>query len=155
MKCDKDTFIKKIWMNNDFIHIEGLGRIGMYSNYDKAILLDYSLKFMGYCNESIPCDRYEIKEKIYKLFNMKTIDTFFGTEPILEIRYDEQQKEHFGIHRDRNPDAGWGEFRSGRMDERVKKVELTEELKKILIEDICACYGGKSYDKLKEFDLLK
>ena len=87
---------------------------------------------------------------------MKKIKTFYGIEPVLEINYNEQQKAYFGVHRDRNPDAGWGEFLSGRMDgDRVKEVELTEELKKILIEDICACYGGKAYDKLKEFDLIK
>ena len=86
---------------------------------------------------------------------MATIRTFYGTEPILETKTMEGQDALFGLHRDRNPDAGWGEWRWERMDNGVKEVELDEKLRKILIEDICKLYpNDKVYEKLKEHGLI-
>jgi hypothetical protein len=86
------------------------------------------------------------------------IKVLYGIEPILEIKHDEDLRGDFGLHRDRNPDAGWGEYRWSRLDIEDKKlaeVDMTPELKQILIEDICKRYHGKAYLKLKEFDLIK
>lgn len=83
------------------------------------------------------------------------IKVFYTNEPILETKV-ETNGLTYGLHRDRKPDAGWGELRWSLMDERVKEVELTDELKKILVEDICASLPDyRIYEKLKEFDLLK
>jgi len=83
------------------------------------------------------------------------IKVFYHNQPCLEIN-----QEHggmFGVNRDRCPDTGWGEFRSTRIGAGYDKdVELTPELKKILIEDICQYYKGEqAYKKLVEFDLIK
>jgi hypothetical protein len=86
---------------------------------------------------------------------MKTIKIFNGNEPCIDETYVESQKCYFGLHRDRYPDRDWSEFRSTRMSE-AKEVELTDKLKKILIQDICEYYNGeKAYKKLIEFDLIK
>jgi len=85
------------------------------------------------------------------------IVVFYNIEPCLEVHFEERQNCNFGVHRDRHPDSGWGEFRSTRMDkEYCKEVELTPKLKKILIEDICTYYNGEqAYKKLVELDLIK
>lgn len=81
------------------------------------------------------------------------IKVFYNIEPILETKIENGRE--FGLHRDRQPDAGWGEMRWTFMDERVKEVELNLEIRKILIEDICEYYSGKrGYEKLKEFGLI-
>ena len=83
------------------------------------------------------------------------IKVFYGNEPIIEVKTEVNGKL-YGLHRDRKPDAGWGELRWSLMDERVKEVDLTPELIKILVEDICASLPDyRIYDKLKEFNLLK
>ena len=83
------------------------------------------------------------------------VKVFYANEPVLEVKTETNGKL-YGLHRDRNPDAGWGELRWSLMDERVKEVELTPELRKILVEDICTSFPDhRVYDKLKEFDLLK
>ena len=88
--------------------------------------------------------------------NIIKITVFYTNQPCLEKTYNEVQKAWFGVHRDRYPDNGWGEFHSTRMGCGYdKEVELTPELKKILTEDICKFYGEKAYDKLLEFDLIK
>ncbi len=89
-----------------------------------------------------------------------TIKVIYENEPILEIKENMSAGKMvpFGLHRDRMPDAGWDEFRWSNMEGsvKIKEVELTEELKKILIEDICSYYRGtECYNKLKEFDLIK
>jgi hypothetical protein len=82
------------------------------------------------------------------------IRVFYGIEPIIETKVENGRE--FGLHRDRQPDAGWGEMRWTFIDERVKEVELTPELRKILVEDICVSMPDhKVYGKLKEFDLIK
>jgi len=82
------------------------------------------------------------------------IKVFYGIEPILETKIENGRE--FGLHRDRQPDSGWGEMRWTFIDERVKEVELTPELRKILIEDICYYHKNKDvFNKLKEFDLIK
>jgi len=82
------------------------------------------------------------------------IKVFYGIEPIIETKIENGRE--FGLHRDRQPDSGWGEMRWTFMDERVKEVELTSELCKILIEDICYYHKNKDvFNKLKEYDLIK
>lgn len=84
------------------------------------------------------------------------IKVIYG-EPILDITKEMSAGKmvDFGLHRDRQPDAGWGELRRTRLDERVKEVELTDELRKTLIEDICYSFNDKeAYIKLKEFELI-
>lgn len=61
----------KVYVHDGWIHVEGVGRIGLYSSYDKAILLDYSMKFIVGTNERILCDRLEVVDKIVELFNKK------------------------------------------------------------------------------------
>lgn len=81
------------------------------------------------------------------------IKVFYNIEPILDTK--NENGRLFGLHRDRQPDAGWGELRWTFIDERVKEVDLTSELRKILIEDICVSFPDhKIYNKLKEFDLI-
>ena len=83
------------------------------------------------------------------------IKVIYGIEPILEITKETSGIE-FGLHRDRQPDAGWGELRKTKMDGRITEVDLTPELRRILIEDICYSFKEKdAYNKLKEFNLLK
>jgi len=83
------------------------------------------------------------------------IKVFYSNEPVLDVKTETNGKP-YGLHRDRNPDAGWGPLRWTLMDERVKDVDLTDELRKILVEDICTSFPDyKIYNKLKEFDLLK
>lgn len=89
--------------------------------------------------------------------NMKTVKVIYGNEPILEVKKDMSAGEmvDFGLHRDRQPDSGWSELRWTRINELVKEVELTPELCKILIEDICYCYDNKHiFNKLKEYELI-
>ena len=72
--------IKKMLHENDieifdnWIRIEKIGRIGLYSPSRKSILLDYSLKWIIGTNEDIPCNYKEIKVKILELF--KNYETF-------------------------------------------------------------------------------
>lgn len=92
------------------------------------------------------------------LFENNKILVFHTDQPVLSVIYDSSQKAWFGINRDRQPDSGWNEFRNSRIEEEnfCKWTELTPELKKILIEDICEYFTGKlAYLKLKEFNLLK
>ena len=61
----------KIWTHDHWINVDGVGRIGLYAIDKKAILLDYSMKWIVGSNEEIPCKEYEIKDKIMDLFNGK------------------------------------------------------------------------------------
>jgi len=85
------------------------------------------------------------------------IKVFHNNQPCLAITHDTTQNADFGINRDRCPDSGWGEFRNTRIGCGYDKdVELTPELKKILIEDICEYFNGENaYKKLVELDLIK
>lgn len=92
------------------------------------------------------------------LYKDNQILVFFNNQPVIEVEYNKVQEAWFGINRDRDPDSGWGEFRRSRIekDNRCEWVDLTPELKRILVEDICEyCTNKKVYLKLKEFDLLK
>jgi len=107
------------------------------------------------------------------------IKVFSENQPIISEEWNEQQKCYFGLNRDRYPDNGWGEFRKTRMEPwsesntmgykeveldfeeasrevgyGYEQIEYIEELKQILVEDICEYYGSKAYSKLKEFGLL-
>ena len=71
--------------------------------------------------------------------------------PILDINAD-----LMGLNRDRNPDRDWPELRRSNIN-YCKEVELTDELKKILIEDLAFAFGNNSekfYQKLREFNLI-
>lgn len=64
--------------------------------------------------------------------------------------------KRYGLNRDRIPDSGWSENRNTIMT-KAKQVELTPELKQILIEDLAYTYGHNTKvfaDKLKEFNLI-
>ena len=54
--------------DDGYVYVLGVGKIGMYANYDKELKLDYSLKFMIGTNESIKCERDEVKTKVVELF---------------------------------------------------------------------------------------
>jgi hypothetical protein len=60
-----------IWIHNNWINVDGVGRIGLYFKDKKAIGLDYSMKWIVGNNEEIPCsnDDNQIKDKIMELFN--------------------------------------------------------------------------------------
>jgi hypothetical protein len=61
---------KHVSVYDNWVYVDGVGRIGMYSPYDKAILLDWSMKFIVGTNERIPVDSTsQIVEKIKILFN--------------------------------------------------------------------------------------
>jgi hypothetical protein len=74
MTTKRAEFWKKISINSNSIEVVGLGRIGMFSPYDQAILLDYSMKWIVGTNDKIPCSS-QIKDKICDLFldNQKII----------------------------------------------------------------------------------
>lgn len=81
------------------------------------------------------------------------IKTIYG-QPVLEIITEKDVE--FGLNRDRNPDSGWNELSISTM-ERAKEVELTDELKVTLLEDLAFAYGQNSKkfsEKLREFKLI-
>jgi hypothetical protein len=57
-----------IHIEDNWIRVEEIGRIGLYSPSKKSILLDYSMKWIVGTNENIPCNTSEIKAKIVELF---------------------------------------------------------------------------------------
>ena len=63
----------QIWIHDNWITVDGVGRIGLYQIFDKTIGLDYSMKWIVGSNEPIPCshEHNEIKDKIMELFNGK------------------------------------------------------------------------------------
>ena len=87
---------------------------------------------------------------------------FYGIEPCLEItEYDGKTGPNvgkkYGLRRDRNPDRDWSELRNTCMS-ISKEVEDTDELRKILLEDLAYTYGKdtkKFTDKLFEFGFIK
>lgn len=86
---------------------------------------------------------------------MNTIKIFYNNQPILSIIECDITGNLYGLNRDRNPDNGWGELRKTIISQ-AKEVELTDELKQILIEDLAYVYGQDSKkfsEKLKEFKL--
>lgn len=87
---------------------------------------------------------------------------FYGNQPCLEIKQLDVPEEtpnygkKYGVNRDRNPDRDWSELRQTSL-EYAKEVELTPELKQILLEDLAYTYGSNTSlfaSKLKEFNLL-
>lgn len=86
---------------------------------------------------------------------------FHDVEPVLDIKIEEtiglNIGKKYGLHRDRTPDTDWNELRLSYIDKRCKEVELTTELKTILLEDLAYTYGSDSKKfnlKLKEFELI-
>lgn len=79
---------------------------------------------------------------------------FYGRQPCLEIK--EEKYGRFGVNRDRQPDSGWGEMHSTTM-EYAKEIEMTDELKITLLEDLAYAYGSNSKkfrEKLIEFKFV-
>lgn len=81
-------------------------------------------------------------------------------QPCLEIETCNSPGPNFnvkyGLNRDRFPDRGWSELRKSRLD-NFKEVEMTPELRTILLEDLAYTYGTdtKSFNaKLKEFKFI-
>lgn len=58
-----------IWINNGWVNVDGVGRIGLYWAFERKLCLDYSMKWIVGNNESIICNESEIKQHIIKLFN--------------------------------------------------------------------------------------
>jgi hypothetical protein len=58
-----------IFVHDNWIFVDGIGKIGLYSISRKAITLDWSMKLIVGSNDEIPCTRTEIKDKIYDIFN--------------------------------------------------------------------------------------
>lgn len=84
---------------------------------------------------------------------------FYSNEPVLDISHEQRSDGttyHLGLHRDRLPDADWSELRRTIIT-NAKEVEMTEELKTILLEDLAFTYGDdtkKFNAKLKEFNFI-
>jgi hypothetical protein len=60
---------EQIHIYDNWINVDGIGRVRMYSNFDKSILLDWSMKFIVGSNDRIPCERSGIVDKVLTLFN--------------------------------------------------------------------------------------
>jgi len=74
---------------------------------------------------------------------------------IMDVKAGPNVGRLFGLHRDRFPDRDWCELRSSSMDS-AKEVELTQELRLILLGDLAYTYGNdtnKFIKKIKEFNL--
>jgi hypothetical protein len=87
---------------------------------------------------------------------------FYNIQPVLDITTLNVPKgtpnygKKYGLNRDRTPDRDWDELRRTGMS-NAKEVELTKELKQILLEDLAFAYGQDSVkftSKLKEFNLI-
>ncbi len=61
-----------IWINYGWVHVDGIGRIGLYSSYDHTLRFDYSMKWIVGTNEQINCNESEIKNHVLNLFNNVT-----------------------------------------------------------------------------------
>jgi hypothetical protein len=93
--------------------------------------------------------------------NSNKILVFYGNQPCLDITTCDVEGPNFnvkyGVNRDRNPDRDWSELRKSRISTNTKEVEMTPELKIILLEDLAYTYGqdSKKFNaKLKEFKLI-
>lgn len=86
---------------------------------------------------------------------------FYGNQPCLEISELEVTQgpnigKKFGLNRDRQPDADWGELRRTTLD-NARIVTDTPELRQILLEDLAYTYGrdtNRFREKLKEFNFI-
>lgn len=80
-----------------------------------------------------------------------------SNQPIINTELDSGQT--YGINRDRSPDANWSEWRKTNITSNsISEVEVTPELKIIMIQDISDLYHSKPdllIDKLNEFHLLE
>lgn len=91
---------------------------------------------------------------------MKTIFIFPGNQPCLKITtldinpHSPNFGKEYGINRDRNPDSGWNEIRQTIM-EQAKEVELTDELRKTVIEDLAFMCGYNSENFRQEMDRME
>ena len=94
---------------------------------------------------------------------MKKVFVFHHNQVALDIivesgshQSSSNHKVQFGLNRDRQPDSSWNELRNTRLDQAVE-LELTPELKQVLLEDLAYAYGQDSEkftEKLKEFKLI-
>lgn len=82
----------------------------------------------------------------------KFIYVINGNQPCLEIK---ESDKIYCYNRDRNPDNDWNEIRLTLMSEKnCKFVELTDELKQILIEDLAYFIGKDSNQFIKFYNDL-
>jgi hypothetical protein len=60
----------KIWINENWIHVDGVGVIGRYLKDRKEIGLDWSMILIVGTNDPIPCSEShsDIKKAVAKLF---------------------------------------------------------------------------------------
>ncbi len=83
---------------------------------------------------------------------MEKILVFNGNQPVLNTDTAKVGKDSpnygvvYGLNRDRQPDRDWTELRMSKLD-GAKEVDMTPELKQILIEDLAYAYGNNT----KEF----
>jgi len=61
-------FLKRIHIHDNWISVDGIGRIGIYASYEQAILLDHSMIWIVGTNDRIYCNSGEIENKICDLF---------------------------------------------------------------------------------------
>lgn len=88
------------------------------------------------------------------------IQIIYG-QPVLNIRELDVTTgpnvgKKYGLNRDRNPDRDWSELRHTCMS-KAKEVELTEEMRITLLEDLAYAYGSDTKEfnkKLKEFKFI-
>lgn len=97
-----------------------------------------------------------------KLITDEGILVLPGNQPVVKLVWDVTQQAYFGSNRDRYPDSGWGKWRNTRVGEedgrckRIQLNEMTPQLIKILIEDICDYFDNKQVvEKLIEFGIVK
>lgn len=92
----------------------------------------------------------------------RKIIVFGGNQPCLNIsKLDVKEGTpnygiEYGLNRDRNPDSSWSELRETILSEG-KLVDLTDDIKIILLEDLAYAYGSDTKlfnQKLKEFNLI-
>lgn len=87
---------------------------------------------------------------------MKKIKVFHRTHSLLEVIMKNASNREYGVNRNRDPDAGWGEVVQTDMD-YCQELDMTPELKLTLLEDLAYVYGSntkKFRSKLKQFKLV-
>ena len=91
---------------------------------------------------------------VIKYERVMKVKVFSGNQPALDTEL--RGNTMMGLNRDRSPDYGWSQCRFSNMTD-AREVELTKELKQILLEDLAYAFGNdtkKFNQKLKEFNLI-
>ena len=58
-----------VTVENGWIYVNHIGRIGLFKSDIKTIGLDFSIQCILQVNTDIPCERNQIKQKIVDLIN--------------------------------------------------------------------------------------